>query len=559
MVINGGNDATTGNGGGFDPGGCTFATDGALNTTTKVFTSASYNFTTNDTGHWVYIASGTNWIPGWYQGTWDSGVGLTLTLTIGSAQLLTKGLNTVANCVTGSYSTGTASASWTMDYSRGTTARYTFTDATTTGAVALFTSVANPPTVNMVGNIISWSSGTNFTVQRVQILSVTASVATCDKNVTTGIGATGTGKLGAAFASIGMAGSVALGSNGIWVKFNATAFSSTSTTSNVTVGRLTFAVGTSTANSFIRGFDTVCGDETANRPTLKWDVNAGGQGLVTLNTSCRVENLIFDGNQAVRTSTLGINSNTTANQIIRKCKFLNFNNRAIGGIADKVLIIDCEFLANVTTAAIVGSNGLVEFRGCSFHDNTITCITITTGTALLSRCVFYNNTGAGVNNVQTTGAAIIRADQVVMGTCGGHGFDIQAALAQGVFTNTYVQGAGGWGWNFGTAMDTVVMLNCGAYNNTSGNFDITKLTNSFDQIGFLLPSADVFNNLAGGDLTLNNTAGAGALLKAAGWPSVYAGMTGTNYPDVGAYQHQDAGGSGGNTILAGSGQGLVIS
>lgn len=556
QVINGGNDATTGNGGGFDPGGCTFdntASVASANTSAPVVTITNYSFVAGDVGAWWYPSAGTGLIPGWYPIASVSGGSATLNAAIGAAQLLTKGLNTVVGC---SASSSLSAISWTVDYSRSTTARYTFTDATTTGAVALFTSVANPPTVNMVANIISWSSGTNFTVQRVQILSVTASVATCDKNVTTGIGATGTGKLGAAFASIGMAGSVHVASNGIWVKYNATAFSSTSSTSNVTVGRLMLAVGTSTANSFIRGYDAVCGDETSNRPELKWGtaVNAASTPLITGVTSSKIENLVLNGNTGSATNTVGYNP--SIHTVARKVLFKNFNKSAVvsasGGTNNDYSFIECEFTGNITTAVItIGSIIGGIFKGCSFHDNTINVITLTTGNIYLNKCNFYNNTGAAVNNVQITGAGSVWADNVTMGTVGQHGFDIQAALLSGTFTNTYVQGAGGWGWNFATAMDSVVMYNCGGYNNTSGNFDVTKLTNAYDQIGFLSPSADVFTNLAGGDLTLNNTAGAGALLRAAGWPSTYPGMTGTNYPDVGAYQHQDpASGGGGASYSA---------
>ena len=56
------------NGGGFDPSQTAgMLTDGAATSATgtaPVFTSASYNFVGGDVGAWVYIASGTNWIPG---------------------------------------------------------------------------------------------------------------------------------------------------------------------------------------------------------------------------------------------------------------------------------------------------------------------------------------------------------------------------------------------------------------------------------------------------------------------------------------------------------------
>jgi len=68
-VETGGSDTL--NGGAFDPGQTAgMLTDGAATSATgtaPVFTSASYNFVAGDVGAWIYIASGTNWIPGWYK------------------------------------------------------------------------------------------------------------------------------------------------------------------------------------------------------------------------------------------------------------------------------------------------------------------------------------------------------------------------------------------------------------------------------------------------------------------------------------------------------------
>lgn len=554
QVWNGGNDATTGSGGGFDPGGCTLATDGAAtvgNTNAPVFTSASYNFAAGDVGHWIYIASGTNWIAGWYQIASVASNAATLTATIGTAQLLNKGLNTAQNVGNVNYAGGvtvsTASptgASWTIDYSRKATSFQSYTDLAGSGST--LSSAAHPFGIQLVGNIISMQNLNSFTAQRLQILSISGTTITVDKAV---VGTTnGSGQLGGAFASIGVAGSVAIASNGIWVKYNATAFSSTSTTSNPasgsgTLGKLTLASGTSTSMSFIRGYDTVCGDVSTptnglNRPTIKWGVNAGTNSLVIASSAfARIENLIFDGSTFTQTIAVKVSSSA----YIINCKFINFNSSALVNTGTALLVL-CEFSANSATDVLPNTVAIAEYRGCSFHDNTVNVITVSTGTVKLTKCNFYNNTGASTNNISATGAATIMCDNVTIATVGQHGFTFTAALAQGVFTNCYVQGAGGWGWNFGTAMDTVTMVNCGGFGNTSGNFDVTKLTNAFDQIGFLLPTGDVFNNLAGGDLTLNNTANRGALLRAAGWPSTYPGMTGTNYGSVGAYQPQ--GGSG---------------
>ena len=79
------------NGGGFDPSlTAGMFTDGAATSATgaaPVFSSVSYNFVTGDAGAWVYIASGSNWTPGWYKISSVGANAATLNATIGQAAL----------------------------------------------------------------------------------------------------------------------------------------------------------------------------------------------------------------------------------------------------------------------------------------------------------------------------------------------------------------------------------------------------------------------------------------------------------------------------------------
>jgi hypothetical protein len=61
-------------------------------------------------------------------------------------------------------------------------------------------------------------------------------------------------------------------------------------------------------------------------------------------------------------------------------------------------------------------------------------------------------------------------------------------------------------------------------------------------------SGDPFTNAAGGDFSLNTTAGAGAAVRAAGWPNSWGDGLTVGYVDGGAVQHQDSGG-GGSTVI----------
>lgn len=88
------------------------------------------------------------------------------------------------------------------DFSQQTAAQITYTDMVIGATTTQFTSVANSPAASLVGNIINVTSGTGFTVQRVQVLSVTAGVATCDKSLGTTASTGGHGSMGGCLATI---------------------------------------------------------------------------------------------------------------------------------------------------------------------------------------------------------------------------------------------------------------------------------------------------------------------------------------------------------------------
>lgn len=77
-----------------------------------------------------------------------------------------------------------------------------------------------------------------------------------------------------------------------------------------------------------------------------------------------------------------------------------------------------------------------------------------------------------------------------------------------------------------------------SYNNTKGRLGGTLA--QIDDIDGITGAADFFVNAAGGDFTPNATAGGGALLR--GLARVFPEGEVTGYHDVGAVQHQDAGG-----------------
>lgn len=552
-VINGGSDGSTGFGGGFDTGVSGMATDGAATSATTgspVFSSASYNFVAGDVGAWVYIKSGTNWIAGWYKIASVASNQATLTATIGTATLSDGGLNTATGCATTASPTG---ATWSVDYSLQTAAQVTFTDMVIDAVTNTnFTSVATPAAVNWIGNIIAVSSGTGFTVQRVAITSISGLNYIADKSMGTLASTGGNGKLGAAFASIGQAGAVFVASNTVWVKYNATAFSSTSTTANTTNGRLSLTAGTVTAPSIIRGFDVTPGDTTTNRPTLKWGVNAASNALTASPAGgfCIFENLIYDCNRANFTSTRGI-SMSGATVVVRRCKLTSAAASAIamtsaGGnmqIFQDLEITDC---ASAAAIAITNTTPVVVINSF-IHDNTNDGINSTsTGQISVVNTIFSTNKNAAANSgIALTSTARLYVDNCDFYNSGSHGIDLQAAT-QAHIENSHFEANGGYGINT-VASGFVYIFNNGYYNNTSGTYPSSVIATK-NVIGDITLSGTGYTNAAGNDFSKNNTASQGALLRAAAFPASYTGSSTNNYRDVGAPQHQDAGG-GTTTIM----------
>lgn len=160
-----------------------FSTNGAATLATSsapVFTSASYTFVAADVGAFVYIKSGTNWITGWYE---------IVSVAAGAATL-------DASCASVASPTN---ATWGVDYSESATARVSYTDLAIDATTATkFTSAAFPVAVNIIGNDLVIIDGLGFITQRVVVISVSGTTATCDKVLGTLSSTGGIGTLGLA-------------------------------------------------------------------------------------------------------------------------------------------------------------------------------------------------------------------------------------------------------------------------------------------------------------------------------------------------------------------------
>lgn len=545
----------TNNAGLFDPANASMATDLAATSATgssPVVTSASYTFVAGDVGHYLYLKSGTNWTPGWYRIASVSAGAATLDAAIGNVWLsvlnLPVSVSTVAGCATTASPTA---GTWTVDYSINSASRYTFTDLVIDGTTnTKFTSAANPVGVNFVGNAISVTSGTGFTAQRVQVVSVSGTTATCDKSLGTLSSTGGNGRLGGALASPGLGSSLAIASHLMMVK---AATYTVSNSSNVAGGRLTYGgkaiVGYST-NRTLWNTDT--------KPVLQPSANS-----VTIftqnNDSITLANLEFAGNS--KTSITAITGFVSNNAIVHRCK--------ISGVATGVslnqvgVVVFCDVSAS--TSAITTGIGSVVY-GCDVHDGSGITIGSTGGGGqggYVAHTNVYNITAGGAHGISlgSNCQAIHCTVDNLTGATAANGIHFSSGNNGAQAINcvcTGIQPVSGNGYGFGAAGGVTPsfsnrLINCAGYNNKTANYDPATLPVGLN-LGFVALSGLPYPG--SGNFAPNATAGAGALLRAAGILGLFPAGTTTGYPDIGSAQHADPAAAGGLLIHPGMAGGM---
>lgn len=433
------------------------------------------------------------------------------------------------------------------DYSQQDAAQVTYTDLVIDAAVNTnCTSAAFPFTAAHVGNIINITSGAGFTVQRVQVMSVAGAVATCDKSLGTLASTGGTGNLGGGLKTIGGLGLVvaAVGVAGqiAWFKYHATnVYSSTSTSNNVANGKITVAVGSASLPFSIIGYETTHGDNTANRPIIRWGVNAGLNTLITLSNQHTVKNLIIDCNRANFTQGKGISASASGN--IDNCKFMGSPSSALVCTAGTHYVENCEVTDCATTTAVsISTAGQeVQIINCYFHDNTIDALTLgVTARLLIQGCRFDTVTGSHIicNQTGTT-------DGPNVVDCSFYNSSLDAVNLAGncmaLFRNNVFETGTGYAIKTSIAgiQYQLILRRNAFYNFSSGPYDATKVLarNVIDEV--TQSAGTFFVDAPNADFTVNTTAGQGALVR--GIAETPPGSPVVSYRDYGAIQHQDSG------------------
>ncbi len=189
----------------------------------------------------------------------------------------------------------------------------------------------------------------------------------------------------------------------------------------------------------------------------------------------------------------------------------------------------CWVNACTSGASAVVSDNSDTFKNCVFTANT----TLTFSAKAVKRSTFYNN-GSNSSGMVTTVKTI---DECLFHTTTGASNIIAqncVAIENSIFVNN---AAATSSCISGLASDnTAKVVNCGFYNNTQDV--VTGSTYSgYRVVSKIVLTGDPCTSASGGDFSLNNTAGAGALLRGTGFPTTFANGLTANALDVGPAQH----------------------
>lgn len=391
------------------------------------------------------------------------------------------------------------------------------------------------------GNVAQITGGANGEDGLFEIISViNDTTIELDRAPDNGAGALSgaTVRIGGAFKSIGWLGKV-LNDHGVsgmaaWMKSGA--YTLTSATANVSGGPIDLGTGMLNKLFILEGYEDDRGDLGA-KPV----VNAGA--ITSIN--------VFEANTTFNKAQAFINITVNGNSQAGVIGFLSTDERLSMVYACKA--IDCPVdgfkeLTAIGCEATGCGNGFnfCQISACWAHENTGGFRGIQVSHTHVNS-IASNNTNAGFFDGRYT----IYQNCLSYGN-GGDGFD--GGLSLEIYVNCIAIKNGGYGFN--TEVFTQ-LINCavpgaGASSiaNSSGNTKITPLSNhglielTFDGDPFVDGPNDIFSP--------NDTAGGGALLRAAG----ISPPDQTGFLDVGAVQHADAVGGGG-TKLVGFGGGMI--
>lgn len=392
------------------------------------------------------------------------------------------------------------------DFSQQDAAQIAYTDMVIGVTTTTFTSVANSPAASLVGNVINIISGTGFTVQRVQVLSVASGVATCDKSLGTTGSTGGTGNMGGSLLTLATAAArITVADNTVHVK-------SGTYTLTAVVALAAFRQTWIGYNATHRDGGTKPLITTSTNSTVLFDCNFSGPCFTLIN--CQLTNTAGTRAVGVRAAggsypmfcgidlivdgfTTGIDFATLPGSVvISKCELANCS--LYGMMSFFTHVVSSCYVHDCSIAGIRhhgNGDSPVVHQGNLLVENAIGLkITFDNPTVYIFRCTIANNTGDGIDSISVSTASRfpLHVENCIIYGNGGYGID---------------QATGGGM----TGAPTLQDRNNAYGSNASGNRN--NLGAGMNEITL---TADPFTNSAGGDYSLNNTAGGGQACRDAG-------------------------------------------
>lgn len=615
--------ATAGNvnAGLFNPNNANMLTSGAAllaNTSAPTFSDINYSFTAADVGYPLYIKTGAT--QGWYPIVSVTAGVATLGASIGQGNIVLNPYFFVGPSIAAGIS-GSASPTgitWAIDYSQGDSALNAITDltlpSTTTG-----TSAAKPFTAAMSGNHMRVNSGTGFTTQWYEIVSVASAVATFDRAVGTAASTSGVANVGGAF-SLGGATSTRTDDD-VFENITASGCMFIKGGSSITY-TLGVAVSIGASGGRIEGYASQRGDRPlgATRPTLSTSASAFTTGslqyVYSSNFTGTGVSVCVGGSSSRFIGCLCTNIGTTANQNAwssgANTGYYNCEGVSIRGYAFQ----------------LGGANGVIE--SCYAHDSAVGIHAASTGPITILDTIMSSNVTAAYQQASASTAYTTIKNCTLYGAenklgiglsipAGSNTYSMRNNILYGFasaitsanvtgnfnysdynsFNNNTTDITGGTtAWLKGPNDNTIapgfngVVQRTGTTATTTATNHLVDSTATFVTWG-VTPGRDYLRIVSGTGvtvgiypilsvdsetqitttiaLTANATAdkvwsitvgkdfSIGTNLKAAGSPGAFPAGYSTGYIDTGAVQRQEAGGggSGGVAKMAGDGGGYV--
>ena len=402
-------------------------------------------------------------------------------------------------------------------------------------ASSKLTSATTPFTSGDIGNVIQIGGG-GSTAGLYELTAVGgANQATllnyADTNLT---GVSGT--LGGAFQNVDFAFNAMIPSNTVWIKKASSSYSYSAV--------LAPSGGVSGSPSLVIGYGSVRGDGqtvTDYSKCAKISLNGSATTINMNQTYARCYNLYLDN---VNNVNIGFTL-AAGNTYIRNCFINRFAARAVslaGGPSNAEYCMATSGVSSLGAFYVAAQNSLANY--CVAENNS--CAGFMFGSkGILNHCISKNN----IDGITLNG----NFGDIFNCICyknTGHGILLNGAGSDGtLISNCILSDNSGYGiYNNTSSWKLYDNDYNGYFNNGSG-----AIFNIPTGVHEVFMSSSPFTSAGTNNFTLNNTAGAGALLRGSGNPGVLNYVIGTGYSDIGVYQHQDAGSgvtvSGGSTNL----------